>query len=848
MKGLTLISKVVILASLFVGFLYISQILDVKLAHAQTCPDGSSRIPGNMCETLAGEIVPMIEGEPDSTLAEIVTAPISNAVDKVSCISKIGECIFTFAAETLLRLTSLLTGISGVILNGVVLHTVVNMAESYRQIGAIDSAWGVIRDVANMGFIFVLMYAAIQKILGIGKDTQKLIVNVIVVAILINFSLFATQLVIDASNIIAITFYESIAPGSVQRGVVTNYFASGGTGISGVIMDKLSLASLYQTTGKIIDMSSIITIGFMGSLFLLIASFVFFAIAFMLIIRYVVLILVLILSPIAFVAMVFPGLKSQATRWKDALIGQALFAPIFFMLIWITLYLLDGIMGTFGGTTTGALSGVTFDPRAGVNPQDVGSMDVGFFTMVLNFVVVIVFLITSLIVAKQFSDKAGSGVSGINKWAMGAAGGATFGMAGRAGRLVAGGATMSPDSEGYKRLEARSAQGGLAGATARLRLAATDKARTSSFDARGGKMGLILGSAGIQAGKAQEGGFEADKKAYGEFVGAPGTETHKKRQERSRKAQTELDIMDNIGTLEEYRRLEALEEVAGVPGGAPLTATDAAELARLRAVDPTTGKSQIDVNTDAFERAINSSTTKEIEAIVESNRDLLSNQVFANKISVQQLEALNKSDKFTEAEKDTLKNGPVGVGGRFAAINAGMAAMAVPVANRTPEQQVAVAALPAATRILSETELEMINPAHLSDPGFASGLRGAQIDAINKNTKFTTSQRAALRGARQQPLVSAVQTVPANPVAIQTAARRLNAKDLIGLMNRPGRGGINVAVDPAVLPIYTPQILKRMAPDMDPADIITLRNAIIAGGDPATRTWLTQGAGVGDFA
>src|SRR5690606_24709247 len=136
---------------------------------------------------------------------------------------------------------------------------------------------------------------------------------VIIVAILINFSLFATSLVIDASNVIAIAFYEAIASGAVQEGGKI----LGNTGLSGAFMDKLKLTTIFDA--GVIDMEGIITIAIMGSILMLVASFVFFAAALMFIIRYVVLILVLILSPIAFVAMVFPGLNSQAKKWREAL-------------------------------------------------------------------------------------------------------------------------------------------------------------------------------------------------------------------------------------------------------------------------------------------------------------------------------------------------------------------------------------------------------------------------------------------------------------------------------------------------------------------------------------------------
>src|SRR3989338_10302 len=161
------------------------------------------------------------------------------------------------------------------------------MAQHLKEIGTIDTAWKTIRDVANMGFIFVLLYAAIQTILGIGSDTKKLIVNIIVVAILINFSLFFTKVVIDASNILAITFYDAIAPEALR--------SDRSLGLSGSLMEPLRIQSLWKITTDTFNGKQLIIIGVMGTIVYLIAAFVFFAVAIMFVIRFVVLIFVMIL-------------------------------------------------------------------------------------------------------------------------------------------------------------------------------------------------------------------------------------------------------------------------------------------------------------------------------------------------------------------------------------------------------------------------------------------------------------------------------------------------------------------------------------------------------------------------
>ena len=74
----------------------------------------------------------------------------------------------------------------------------------------ISIAWGIVRDLSNIFFILALLYIAIQTILGMGHETKKMIVHVIIMALLINFSMFFTKVVIDSSNVLALIFYNKI--------------------------------------------------------------------------------------------------------------------------------------------------------------------------------------------------------------------------------------------------------------------------------------------------------------------------------------------------------------------------------------------------------------------------------------------------------------------------------------------------------------------------------------------------------------------------------------------------------------------------------------------------------------
>ncbi|MDE2399484.1 MAG: hypothetical protein KGL67_00505 [Patescibacteria group bacterium] len=81
----------------------------------------------------------------------------------------------------------------------------------------LPEAWRIVRDFSNIFFILVLLYVAIKMILGFGGgEVKKMVVNVVIAALLINFSMFMTEVVIDSSNILALIFYNKITVNPAQ--------------------------------------------------------------------------------------------------------------------------------------------------------------------------------------------------------------------------------------------------------------------------------------------------------------------------------------------------------------------------------------------------------------------------------------------------------------------------------------------------------------------------------------------------------------------------------------------------------------------------------------------------------
>ncbi len=80
---------------------------------------------------------------------------------------------------------------------------------SYRQPFIVDG-WKLVRDISNIFFIIILIWTGLATVFNMdGISMKKIVPALIINALLINFSLFGTQVIIDISNITARIFYNS---------------------------------------------------------------------------------------------------------------------------------------------------------------------------------------------------------------------------------------------------------------------------------------------------------------------------------------------------------------------------------------------------------------------------------------------------------------------------------------------------------------------------------------------------------------------------------------------------------------------------------------------------------------
>ena len=374
--------------------------------------------------------------------AQAATVVADHAVDAgiatvLGPVAAISWAIFMISAQLL--------GIAGTVFNFAMQYLVFDFGQFFGNSTGMLLAWGVLRDIGNILLIFGFIFMGIATILDLHNySARKSLPRLIIFAVLLNFSLFTAEAVIDASNVFASTLYQqgfTAAQEDCDRVEVagTQGDVEGAcaieSGVSGSILSAARMTTVFQEQdqGFLEGLASYMDeplpyiLKFIGlALITTTAAIVLLAGAFMLIGRGVQLALLMVTSPIGFAGMAIPPLQKFAQDWWHRLISQALFAPVFLLLLLVALKVVEGL-ATLSNASGGLANAFSTNSALDIGP-------------VFFYILIMAFLIMALMSAKKFGVwGAEMATSGAKTLVMGAAVGLPMGMAARASNLVVGG-------------------------------------------------------------------------------------------------------------------------------------------------------------------------------------------------------------------------------------------------------------------------------------------------------------------------------------------------------------------------------------------------------------------------
>ncbi|MFZ3011601.1 MAG: hypothetical protein WA060_01205 [Minisyncoccia bacterium] len=381
----------------------------------------------------------------------------------------------------------------------------------------IPTAWGVVRDLSNIFFILILLFIAIKIILDLaGHDAKKMIVKVIVIALLINFSMFFTQVIIDTSNVLALVFYNKMEVNTVNAdGKVREYqnTANGEKDVAGGMVNAFNPTSLLtpdffaklktQEIGGVkasteVSGGMLIGITIIAGVLMFFAAYCFFVAGISFVGRMIELFVLIIFSPFAFMSSTIPILSSVEylgwDAWFKRLLKTAFMAPIFMFFMYFIFMLI----------------------QAKIFDQIISKSNASFIETILLIIIPALVILILLLKATEYAKK-GSGALGeklmtgaklIGGLALGAATGGTSLMATQAIGAIS---SKVASSEGLK-TAANNKERGFTGWAARKMLKTADYGSKASFDIRATGLGKkFVSGTGINLGSANEGGYQGRK-------------------------------------------------------------------------------------------------------------------------------------------------------------------------------------------------------------------------------------------------------------------------------------------------------------------------------------------------
>jgi len=283
---------------------------------------------------IVGSLVVLFTTAPNIASAQLFS--IGNIAEKavigvfkfvVFIVNFIGAALFTVAAWLL----NLMIDLNLTVLDGS--NTLVHLG------------WQLVRDMANLGFVLVIIIIAFATILRFEQyGVTKLLPKLIAAAIIVNFSFAIASVFINFTNVLT-TFFAERAISSDTRGVIDlssglaeafgpqRFFLEGSEEAEGI--DEAT----EFTSAALTSITSLIFI----FIFTLIGAFVIGAMAIMFFLRYLYLTFLVIISPIIWLFWVIPALKGQFGKWWNNFLKWSFFAPASMFFVYLALISISGL-------------------------------------------------------------------------------------------------------------------------------------------------------------------------------------------------------------------------------------------------------------------------------------------------------------------------------------------------------------------------------------------------------------------------------------------------------------------------------------------------------------------------
>ena len=194
--------------------------------------------------------------------------------------------------------------------------------------------WSLMRDIANVCFVIAFVLIVISQITTVGfsnYNIKRMLPRLIIAAVLVNTSYYISAIAVDISNILGISIH-TLFNGIMERfNTGAAYANTGGPNVSGIpewaavtggILAGTTVLGLAVHTGAIFMLVPLLVGAILAALVALI----------ILAARQALIVIMVIISPLAFVAYLLPNTEKYFDKWRSAFLTLLFLFPIFSVL------------------------------------------------------------------------------------------------------------------------------------------------------------------------------------------------------------------------------------------------------------------------------------------------------------------------------------------------------------------------------------------------------------------------------------------------------------------------------------------------------------------------------------
>jgi hypothetical protein len=183
-------------------------------------------------------------------------------------------------------------------------------------------AWEVMRTIANVAFVIAFLIIIFSQLTSVGITNygiKKMLPRLIIAAILVNVSYFICAVAVDASNILGSSVkqvFDSVGGQLTVPSITTTNVVQTGNGWTGLVVALLAGGALLYAGLSVVLPALITALVAIVTVFLVLT------------LRQALILILIVVSPLAFVAFLLPNTEDLFNKWRKLLTTLLLMFPI----------------------------------------------------------------------------------------------------------------------------------------------------------------------------------------------------------------------------------------------------------------------------------------------------------------------------------------------------------------------------------------------------------------------------------------------------------------------------------------------------------------------------------------